>query len=83
VAGRTSVDHAGRLAYGGHTLVHARVGWRRGDRWVIFAAVRNVLDHSYLASTAGVLDLARAPAATSLFLPGPGRALTLGFAWKR
>ena len=82
VAGRTSVDHAGRLAYGGHTLVHARVGWRQGERWVIFAAVRNALDHAHLASTAGVLDLARAPAATSIFLPGPGRALTLGLEWK-
>lgn len=83
VAGRTSVDHAGRLAYGGHALLHGRLGWRQGDRWVVFLAVRNALDRAHLASTAGVLDLARAPAATSIFLPGAGRAFTLGVEWKR
>jgi iron complex outermembrane receptor protein len=83
VAGRTSVDHAGRLGYGGHSLLHARIGWRRDERLVVFLAVRNLLDHAHLASTAGVLDLARAPAATTIFLPGPGRALTLGLEWKR
>jgi iron complex outermembrane receptor protein len=82
VAGRTSVDHAGRLAYGGHSLLHARIGWRRGDRWVVFVAMRNVLNRAHIASTAGVLDLARVPAATAIFLPGAGRALTLGFEWK-
>jgi hypothetical protein len=45
--------------------------------------VRNLLDRSHLASTAGVLDLARAPAATAIFLPGSGRAITVGFEWKR
>ncbi len=83
VAGRTSVDHAGRLTYGGHTLLHARFGWRVGERLVVFLAGRNLLARAHLASTAGVLDLARAPAATTIFLPGAGRALTLGFAWKR
>ena len=45
--------------------------------------IRNALDRRHLASTAGVLDLARSPAATSIFLPGPGRAFTLGLEWKR
>lgn len=83
VAGRTAVDHAGRLAYGGHALLHARAGWRLGDRWVVFVAVRNALNRAHLASTAGVLDVARTPATTAIFLPGTGRAFTLGFAWKR
>jgi iron complex outermembrane receptor protein len=83
VAGRTAVDHAGRLGYGGHTLLHARLGWRRNDRVAMWIAVRNLLDRSHLASTAGVLDLARAPATTMIFLPGSARALTLGFEWKR
>jgi iron complex outermembrane receptor protein len=83
VAGRTSVDHAGRLGYGGQALLHGRVGWRLRDRWVVFLAVRNALDRAYLASTAGVLDLARAPAATAIFLPGTARAATLGLEWKR
>ena len=81
-AGRTSVDHAGRLGYGGHSLLNARVGWRRRDRWVVFLAARNILDRAYLASTAGVLDVARAPATTAIFLPGPGRAFTLGLEWR-
>ncbi len=83
VAGRTSVDHAGRLGYGGHTFVHARLGWRAGERFVVFLAARNLLDRRHLASTAGVLDLARAPAATTIFLPGPARALSLGLEWRR
>jgi iron complex outermembrane receptor protein len=83
VAGRTPVDHAGRLGYGGHALLHARLGWRAGDRLVVFLAARNLLDRRHLASTAGVLDLARAPAATTIFLPGPARALTLGLEWRR
>lgn len=83
VAGRTAVDHAGRLAYGGHALVHARLGWRAGEGRVVFLAARNLLDRRHVASTAGVLDLARAPAATAIFLPGPGRALTLGLEWRR
>ena len=45
--------------------------------------MRNVLDRPHLASTAGVLDLARTPAATAIFLPGTGRTLTLGCEWKR
>ncbi len=82
-AGRTWADHAGRLGYGGHALLHARVGWRAGGRGrgTVFVAVRNLLDRAHLASTAGVLDVARAPAATAIFLPGTGRSLTLGFEW--
>jgi iron complex outermembrane receptor protein len=83
VSGRTAVDHAGRLTYGGHGLLHARVGWRQEERFTVFLAVRNAFDRSYLASTAGVLDLARAPATTAIFLPGPGRALTLGLELRR
>jgi iron complex outermembrane receptor protein len=81
-AGRTWVDHAGRLGYGGHGLLHARVGWRREGRWTVFLSCRNVLDHGHIASTAGVLDVARAPAATSIFLPGSGRGFSLGLEWK-
>ncbi len=83
IAGPIPVDHAGRLTYGGHTLFHLRAGWRFTPRFHVFVAVRNALDRRHLASTAGVLDLARSPAATSIFLPGPGRAFTLGLEWKR
>ncbi|MBK8856352.1 MAG: TonB-dependent receptor [Opitutaceae bacterium] len=82
VAGRIPVDHANRMSYDGHALGHVRLGWRPRADFLIFATVRNVFDHRYIASTAGVLDLARNPATTSLFLPGPGRAFTLGLEWK-
>jgi iron complex outermembrane receptor protein len=81
VAGRIPVDHANRMSYDGHTLGHVRIGWRPGSRFLVFATVRNVFDRRHIASTAGVLDLARNPAATSIFLPGPGRAFTLGLEW--
>ena len=80
-AGRTPVDHAGRLTYGGSALFHLRAGWRPSRHVLIFATVRNLLDRPALASTAGVLDLARAPATTSIFLPAPARGFTLGLAW--
>ncbi len=82
VMGPIPEDHGGRLTVGGHTLLHLRAGWRFTPRFHAFVAVRNVLDRRHLASTAGVLDLARNPAATSIFLPGPGRAFTLGLEWK-
>ena len=81
-AGPIPVDHAGKLTYGGYALTHLRAGWRLNPRLLVFASVRNVFDRTYIASTAGVLDLARTPAATSIFLPGPGRAFTLGLEWK-
>jgi iron complex outermembrane receptor protein len=80
---RIPVDHGGRMTYAGRTLAHARAGWRAGAAWTLFVDVRNVFDRAYLASTAGVPDLVRNPAATAIFLPGPGRSLTLGLEWKR
>ena len=82
-AGLTPVDHAGRLTYGGHTLLHARLGWRRNGRMTVFLACHNIFDRTHIASTSGVLDLARTPATTTIFLPGVGRAFSAGFEWKR
>ena len=81
VAGKTSADHAGRLTFGGHTLFNLRAGWRASEHITLFATVRNVFDRAHIASTAGVLDLARNPAATTIFLPGNGRSFTLGIEW--
>jgi iron complex outermembrane recepter protein len=81
-AGRTAVDHAGRLGYGGHALFHLRAG-RTWGQWTFFADARNLLDRASIASTAGVLDRARNPAATAIFLPAAGRTLTLGLEWRR
>ncbi len=82
-AGTVFVDHAHRLSYGGHTLAQGRAGWRFEPYWTFFADVQNVFDHPNIASTAGILDLARNPAATAIFLPGAGRRLTFGVEWKR
>jgi iron complex outermembrane receptor protein len=82
-AGATPVDHAGRLAYGGQANAHVRGGWRFSADWTIFVEVQNILNRATIASTAGVLDLARNPAATAIFLPAPGRAVTAGVEWKR
>jgi iron complex outermembrane receptor protein len=82
-SGRTLVDHAGRLGYGGHALLHARIGWRPHERCTVFLSGRNLLDRTHIASTAGVLDLARAPTTTAIFLPGVARRFSLGVEWKR
>lgn len=78
VDGRVPVDHGNRLFYDGDTLANVRIGWRPIPRLLVFAAVRNIFDRATIASTAGVLDLARNPAATTIFLPGPGRSFNLG-----
>jgi iron complex outermembrane receptor protein len=82
-AGATPVDHANRLAYGGQARSHLRTGWRCAPYWTFFVEVQNLFNRTTIASTAGVLDLARNPAATALFLPAPGRSVILGVEWKR
>ena len=82
VAGPIPVDNANRLSYGGYGLGQVRAGWRPTPRVLVFATVRNVFARRYIASTAGVLDVARTPATTSIFLPGAGRTFILGFEWK-
>lgn len=75
-------DHANTLGYSGATLGHARIGWvdRRG--WSIVLEVDNLLDRAAIASTAGVIDLARNPAATTLFLPALPRQVRISATWR-
>ncbi len=82
VAGRTPVDHAGLLGYGGQGVLNARIGWRWDRRLTVFFSGRNLLDRVFPASTAGVLDQARSPATTVIFLPAAGRAASFGLEWK-
>jgi iron complex outermembrane receptor protein len=82
-AGRTQADHAGKLSYGGAGLLRVRMGYRARKGWTVFADLRNAADRRWIASTAGVLDLARNPAGTSLFLPGIPRTLIVGVEWLR
>lgn len=81
-AGRTPVDHAGLLVYGGQGVVNGRIGWRWDRRLTVFLSGRNLFDRVYPASTAGVLDRARAPATTTIFLPAAARSFSLGLEWK-
>lgn len=81
--GDTRVDHAGRLSYPGRTLVHGRFGWRPAPEWTCFIDVRNIFDRTSIASTAGVLDVARNPPATAIFLPAAGRNFSIGLEWKQ
>jgi iron complex outermembrane receptor protein len=76
-AGRTQADHAGRLGYGGSAMLGLEAGWRIHRHLTLQAGVRNLLDRRAIASTAGVLDLARNPATTALFLPAPPRRYTV------
>jgi iron complex outermembrane receptor protein len=78
VWGRTFADHANLLSFPGHTLANARLGWRN-RRWSAALEVGNVFDRGYIASTAGVLDRARDPAGTAVFLPGRPRTFTVSF----
>ena len=82
-AGATPVDHAGKLTYGGQAWTHVRGGWRYAKSWTFFVEVQNLFNRTTIASTAGVLDKARNPAGTAIFLPAPGRAVTIGVEWKR
>lgn len=82
-AGATRVDHAGKLAYGGQARTNFRVGWRYAPYWTWFAEVQNVLNRATIASTAGVLDLARNPAATAIFIPATSRLFAVGVEWRR
>jgi iron complex outermembrane receptor protein len=78
VAGKTFADHGNQLAYGGHVLTHLRIGLGPWRGWRLQAQVTNLFDRHAIASTAGVLDLARNPAATAIFLPTTGRAWRVG-----
>ena len=81
VSGRTPVDHANRLFYGGHVRWDARLGWKFKTGLTLVVSGQNLFDRRYIASTAGILDIARNPAATLIFLPGNGRGLTCSLAY--
>lgn len=76
VGGRTYADHANRLSYPGYALATLRLGWRR-DGWGVALEVGNLFDRAHIGATAGVLDVARDPATTAVFLPGRPRSFTL------
>jgi len=83
ISGQTPVDHANRLFYDGHLRWDARLGWKFRTGVSVVVSGHNLFDRHYIASTAGVLDLARNPAATTIFLPGNGRGISCGleYAW--
>lgn len=83
IAGTTWADHANRLGYPGYTIGTLRVGWRFNDGVSACIDVDNLLDRGFIASTSGVVDVARDPAATLLFLPGTPRQFRVTVCWRR
>lgn len=79
--GVTNADHAGRLGYPGHATWSMRCG-RDTRQFGWHVSVSNLFERSYVASTAGVLDIARNPQATWIFLPGAPRNWSAGMEWK-
>lgn len=75
--GDTYADHAHDLSYGGDALCSLEFGRRHPDGWAVIFGVRNLFDRETIASTAGVLDRAPNPDATTIFLPAAGRTLSL------
>ncbi|MEO0018507.1 MAG: hypothetical protein RLZZ522_1790, partial [Verrucomicrobiota bacterium] len=82
-AGSTYADHANKLSYGGSTLWSLELGRHHPDGWGVSLGIHNLFDADAIASTSGVLDRAANPAATAIFLPAPGRtvSLRLNYAW--
>ncbi len=83
IGGTTWADHANRLGYSGHVVVHARAGCALGPGWQALVEVDNCLDRRIIASTSGVIDVARDPSSTALFLPGMPRQVRIGLTWTR
>ena len=82
LGGDTSADHAGQLTYPSYALLHARIAWTPLENLTLFAEGKNLTDRWHIASTAGVLDIARNPAATTIFLPGVTRSFAAGLEWR-
>jgi iron complex outermembrane recepter protein len=81
IGGRTFADHANRLGYDGNFLVNARVGWT-AKHWTVALELNNAFDRAHIASTAGVIDIARTGAPPALFLPGAPRTLGAALEWR-
>lgn len=82
IGGTTWADHANTLGYSGYTIASLRLGWADRRGWSVFVDADNLFDHSFIASTSGVIDLARNPATTALFLPGLPRQVRCGISWR-
>jgi iron complex outermembrane receptor protein len=83
IGGTTWADHANTLGFSGYTIASLRLGWADRRGWSVFVDADNLFDHAFIASTSGVIDLARNPAATALFLPGLPRQVRCGISWRR
>lgn len=83
ISGPTWADHANRLAYPGHTILDARAGFRLRPGCRAFVEIDNCLDRRIIASTSGVVDIARNPPSTALFLPGLPRQVRIGLTLTR
>ena len=73
-SGTTFADHAGNLGYSRGAICSLETGRRHPrDGWALTCGVHNLLDRRSISGTAGVLDTAANPTATTIFLPETGR----------
>jgi len=79
--GPTYADHGNQLSFGGFAVWSLEVGRKHPAGWEMGVRVRNLFDRRYIASTAGVLDRARQPESTAIFLPGTGRRVEAHFSY--
>jgi iron complex outermembrane receptor protein len=76
--GARHADFANRYRIEGYALVGLRGGWS-GERWSVYAEIRNLLDEDYVASH-DVRDIAAEDAA--ILNPGTPRAAYAGVRWR-
>ena len=75
VPGKTPVDNMNTVFNDSYALVDLGAEYRVNDQAVIFAEVSNLFDETYASST---LVLDQASPLQAAFIPGTGRAFTLG-----
>src|SRR5690625_7417018 len=76
----TWVDHANRASASRYTLLGLRIGGNPTPEWSWFIDGRNLTGRSYIATTGVVDDSGGVDGAW--YLPGDGRAVYLGLAWR-
>lgn len=75
VPGKTPVDNMNTVFNRAYALVDLSGEYRISDKAVVFAAITNVFDERYAAST---LVVDQASPLQAAFIPGAGRALSVG-----
>lgn len=73
------VDYANTLKSPGYAVWSLNGGWKAPNGVSVFLEARNLFDKRYISNVGAVTDARTA--ATSVFIPGDGRALFAGVSW--